>query len=108
MCGSQNRTTSTTTPSAPLVSTASSRWRPVNALLYARRAGHVAGCDRSIGARAPRVVHRRNQDDQAWEFNVTGCRYADFFRSLGEPDMGATRQFIPLPPDPPASVAAMS
>ncbi len=23
------------------------------------------------------------------EFNVTGCRYADFFRALGEPELGA-------------------
>jgi len=23
------------------------------------------------------------------EFNVTGCRYADFFRQLGEPELGA-------------------
>ncbi len=25
----------------------------------------------------------------AWEFNVTSCRYADFFRQLGEPELGA-------------------
>lgn len=29
------------------------------------------------------------QDREAFEFNVTGCRYADFFRQLGEPDLGA-------------------
>lgn len=23
------------------------------------------------------------------EFNITGCRYADFFRQLGEPELGA-------------------
>jgi hypothetical protein len=30
------------------------------------------------------------QDEQGWEFNITGCRYADFFRQLGEPELGAT------------------
>jgi hypothetical protein len=29
------------------------------------------------------------QDQQGWEFNITGCRYADFFRQLGEPELGA-------------------
>jgi hypothetical protein len=29
------------------------------------------------------------QDADANEFNVTGCRYADFFRALGEPELGA-------------------
>ena len=28
-------------------------------------------------------------DDQHLEVNVTGCRYADFFRQLGEPELGA-------------------
>jgi hypothetical protein len=28
-------------------------------------------------------------DSEAQEFNVTGCRYADFFRQLGEPELGA-------------------
>lgn len=28
------------------------------------------------------------QDPDAMEFNVTGCRYADFFRQLGEPELG--------------------
>ncbi len=28
-------------------------------------------------------------DDQRLEVNVTGCRYADFFRQLGEPELGA-------------------
>jgi L-2-amino-thiazoline-4-carboxylic acid hydrolase len=26
---------------------------------------------------------------EAFEFKVTGCRYADFFRQLGEPELGA-------------------
>jgi hypothetical protein len=29
------------------------------------------------------------QAPDAMEFNVTGCRYADFFRALGEPELGA-------------------
>ena len=28
-------------------------------------------------------------DDERLEVNVTGCRYADFFRQLGEPELGA-------------------
>ena len=29
------------------------------------------------------------QEPDAMEFNITGCRYADFFRALGEPELGA-------------------
>jgi hypothetical protein len=29
------------------------------------------------------------QEPEALEFNITGCRYADFFRQLGEPELGA-------------------
>ena len=29
------------------------------------------------------------QEPEAWEFNITGCRYADFFKQLGEPELGA-------------------
>jgi len=28
-------------------------------------------------------------DDERLEVNVTGCRYADFFRQLGEPELGS-------------------
>jgi hypothetical protein len=31
----------------------------------------------------------RRQDEAVWQFNVTGCRYAQFFRALGEPELGA-------------------
>jgi hypothetical protein len=34
-------------------------------------------------------VEMLKQEPDAMEFNVTGCRYADFFRSLGEPELGA-------------------
>ena len=29
------------------------------------------------------------QDEEALEFNVTSCRFAEFFRALGEPELGA-------------------
>ena len=29
------------------------------------------------------------QEAETWEFNVTSCRYADFFKQLGEPGLGA-------------------
>lgn len=29
------------------------------------------------------------QTPEHFDFNVTGCRYADFFRQLGEPELGA-------------------
>lgn len=32
-------------------------------------------------------MHR--QDKQALEFDVTACRFAEFFRALGEPELGA-------------------
>ena len=32
-------------------------------------------------------MHR--QDKEALEFDVTSCRFANFFRSLGEPELGA-------------------
>jgi hypothetical protein len=31
----------------------------------------------------------RRHDEQALEFDVTHCRFAEFFRALGEPDLGA-------------------
>ena len=29
------------------------------------------------------------QDKEAYEFDITSCRFADFFRALGEPELGA-------------------
>ena len=29
------------------------------------------------------------QTPEHYDFNITGCRYADFFRQLGEPELGA-------------------
>jgi hypothetical protein len=34
-------------------------------------------------------IEMLKQEPDAWEFNITGCRYADFFRQLGEPELGA-------------------
>ena len=39
---------------------------------------------------APEVtVEMRRHDEEALEFDVTACRFAEFFRALGEPDLGA-------------------
>lgn len=45
-------------------------------------------------ANIPRIgtdidVQMLKQEPDAIEFNVTGCRYADLFRALGEPELGA-------------------
>ena len=34
-------------------------------------------------------IEMLRQEPDAIEFNVTGCRYADFFRQLNEPELGA-------------------
>ena len=34
-------------------------------------------------------IETLRSDAEAQEFNITGCRYADFFRQLGEPELGA-------------------
>ena len=34
-------------------------------------------------------IEMLTQEPDAIEFNVTGCRYADFFRQLNEPELGA-------------------
>jgi len=35
------------------------------------------------------TVEMRRQDEEALEFDVTHCRFAEFFRALGEPELGA-------------------
>ena len=35
------------------------------------------------------TVDMRRQDDEALVFDVTECRFAAFFRALGEPELGA-------------------
>jgi hypothetical protein len=61
-------------------------------------AGQIAGTRREkwdtlTAARMPRIgtdidVEMLRHEADALEFNVTGCRYADFFRQLGEPELG--------------------
>jgi hypothetical protein len=45
-------------------------------------------------AMSPRIggdidVQVLTMEPDTFEFNITGCRYADFFRQLGEPELGA-------------------
>jgi predicted ArsR family transcriptional regulator len=35
------------------------------------------------------TVEMRRRDKEALEFDITQCRFAEFFRALGEPDLGA-------------------
>jgi hypothetical protein len=35
------------------------------------------------------TVEMRRHDKEALEFDVTDCRFATFFRALGEPELGA-------------------
>jgi L-2-amino-thiazoline-4-carboxylic acid hydrolase len=35
------------------------------------------------------TVETRRHDKDALEFDITHCRFAEFFRALGEPDLGA-------------------
>jgi hypothetical protein len=50
--------------------------------------------DAIFGAWMPKIasdidIEPIRQTAEHWDFNVTGCRYADFFRQLGEPELGA-------------------
>lgn len=43
-----------------------------------------------VAATAPGVTwETRRHDDEAWEFDITRCRYAEFFHAIGEPELGA-------------------
>jgi hypothetical protein len=35
------------------------------------------------------TVETRRHDKEALEFDITHCRFAEFFRALGEPELGA-------------------
>jgi hypothetical protein len=35
------------------------------------------------------TVKMRRHDKEALEFDITHCRFAEFFRALGEPELGA-------------------
>ena len=52
------------------------KWEAINAAVIPR-----------IGSAIDIEMFKREPD--AVEFNITGCRYADFFRHLGEPELGA-------------------
>jgi hypothetical protein len=52
------------------------KWEAINAAVIPR-----------IGNAVDVEMLKREPD--AVEFNITGCRYADFFRQLGEPELGA-------------------
>jgi predicted ArsR family transcriptional regulator len=50
--------------------------------------------DALLGAVMPKIgtdvdFEPLRQTSEHWDLNVTGCRYADFFRELGEPELGA-------------------
>jgi L-2-amino-thiazoline-4-carboxylic acid hydrolase len=50
--------------------------------------------DAMFGAWMPKIgsdvdIEPMRQTAEHWDLNVTGCRYADFFRQLGEPELGA-------------------
>jgi hypothetical protein len=50
--------------------------------------------DAAMSATIPKIgadvdFETLQQTPEQWNFNVTGCRYADFFRQLGEPELGA-------------------
>jgi hypothetical protein len=67
--------------------------------LYGRIAAGLPGTGKEkwstmTAAVAPRLVGGIDMEvlrvePDAMEFNITGCRYADFFRQLGEPELGA-------------------
>lgn len=50
--------------------------------------------EKMTAAQLPRIgdavdIEMLDDGPEAVSFNVTGCRYADFFRALGEPELGA-------------------
>ena len=66
--------------------------------LYRRVGAQTPGTPRQkwesiVGASLPRIgndidIEWLERDPERLEFNVTGCRYADFFRALDEPELG--------------------
>ena len=61
---------------AAIPGSAQQKWRGMMDASFPRIAGDID-------------VDLTKQDEQGMDFNVTGCRYADFFRQLGEPELGA-------------------
>jgi len=52
------------------------KWDAINEAMFKRVGGDVD-------------LETLKREPEAWEFNITSCRYADFFRQLGEPELGA-------------------
>lgn len=52
------------------------KWEAMNAAAMPRIGGDID-------------IEMLKVEPEAMEFNVRGCRYADFFRQLGEPELGA-------------------
>jgi L-2-amino-thiazoline-4-carboxylic acid hydrolase len=52
------------------------KWEALNAAFMPKIGGDVD-------------MENLKQTPEAWDMNVIGCRYADFFRQLGEPELGA-------------------
>ena len=83
-------------PANRLVSKALREWSED---LYRRIGAQTAGRPHEkwasiVGASLPRIgndidIDWLQRDEDRVEFNVTGCRYADFFRALEEPELGA-------------------
>jgi hypothetical protein len=79
-----------------LVMTALRAWRQ---RVFADVAASTPGSPRDkwaalTAASMPRIgdaidVQVLTHEPDRMDFNVTGCRYADFFRALGEPELGA-------------------
>ena len=79
-----------------LVMTALRAWRQ---RVFADVAASTPGSPRDkwaalTAASMPRIgdaidVQALTHEPDRMDFNVTGCRYADFFRALGEPELGA-------------------
>ena len=47
----------------------------------------TAALDGVIADAVEREVLR--DDEEAWHYNITGCQFAQYFRGLGEPELGA-------------------
>ena len=67
--------------------------------LYQRIGAQLEGSpverfDAAVSAIIPKIgsdvdFETLQQTPEQWDFNIRGCRYADFFRELGEPELGA-------------------
>ena len=51
------------------------------------------------------TVKMRRHDKEALEFDITHCRFAEFFRALGEPELGALLICGPISTSPQRAAA---